>query len=156
LPRISLSVEIHANKDRVWEVVSDLEHEYNYWYGTKEVRTVSRKGNEIDREIIQAFRNHMTVQKAILSPKISIEIRYLKGLTEGVKTMSIETLTEDDQQLNVFWDIHYTGVYRLLTPLIKKHTVSGTIHALQRIKEACEEGKIGSIKDQKASREQPV
>ncbi len=149
MPRISLAIDIHANKDRVWEVVSDLEHEYNYWYGTKQVRTVSTKGNEIDREIIQAFRDHVTVQKAILSPKDSIEIRYLKGLTEGVKTMSIETLNEEDQRLNVFWDIHYTGVYRLLTPLIKSHTVSGTTHALKRIKEACEAGNIGTTEDQK-------
>lgn len=156
MPKISLTIEIHANKDRVWEVVSDLEHENNYWYGTKQVRTVAKKGNEIDREIIQAFRNRVTVQKAILTPKDSVEIRYLKGLTEGLKMMSIETLDKDDQRLKVFWDIHYTGVYRLLTPLIKRHTINGTTHALQRIKEACEAGKIGSIEDQRVSRVQPV
>jgi hypothetical protein len=138
LPKIERSVEIQASKDRVWDIVSDLENEGEYWYGTREVKTIFQNGNEIDREITQNFRNHKILQKAILRPKESIEIRYLKGLTEGVKIISIESLEEDRQRVKALWDVHFTGLYRLATPFIKRHTENGTIHALERIKRTAE------------------
>jgi hypothetical protein len=138
MPKISLEIDIRATKDRVWQVVSDLDHEYKYWYGTKDVRNISRNGNEIEREMTGVFRNNRILQKAILHPKDSIEVRYLKGLTEGLKMISIETVGEDEQKLKVFWDIHFTGIYWLLTPIIKRHSVRGTEHALERIKAASE------------------
>jgi ribosome-associated toxin RatA of RatAB toxin-antitoxin module len=138
MPKIEESIEIEASKDQVWDIISNLENEPEYWYGTREVRTISRNGNEIEREITQMFRNIKTYQKAILRPKESIEIRSLRGLIKGVKFISIEAINENRQRLNVFWDIHYTGIYKLLTPLIKRHTRIGTIHALQRIKATAE------------------
>lgn len=138
MPKIEQSIEIHASKDRVWDIVSDLENEGEYWYGTKGARTISRNGNEIEREITQNFRNHRILQKAILRPKESVEIRYLKGLTEGVKMISIQSLAEDLQRVRTIWDVHFTGIYKLATPFIKRHTLNGTIHALERIKKTAE------------------
>ncbi len=37
LPKIEGSIEIKATKERVWEVISDLDHEPDYWWGTKAV-----------------------------------------------------------------------------------------------------------------------
>lgn len=138
MARIERSIEINATKDKVWDIISDLENEPEYWYGTKQVKTLSKNGNEINREITQNFRSHRILQKAILSPKDSIEIRYLKGLTLGVKVISIEQITQEKQRLKVSWDLHFSGIYRLVTPTIKKHSEEGTVHALERIKLAAE------------------
>jgi len=138
LVKIKHSIEINASKDRVWEIISDLENEPEYWYGTKDTRTISRNGNVVEREITQNFRNHKILQKAVLHPKNSVEIQYLKGLTMGSKIISIEPLEENKQRLNVFWDIHFEGIYKLATPMIKGHTEKGTIGALSRIKQVAE------------------
>lgn len=139
MPKIDHSIEIKAPRDRVWEIISDLDNEYEYWYGTKDVRNISREGNVINREITQNFRNHKILQKALLHPKDSVEIEYLKGLTEGTKTISIESLTENRQRVKVSWDAHFTGIFWLLTPWLRKHTAKGAIGALERMKEAAEE-----------------
>jgi hypothetical protein len=138
LTRIEESIEIQASKERVWNIISDLENEGEYWYGTRDTRIISRNGNEVEREITQNFRNHKILQKAILRPKESVEIHYLKGITEGVKVVSIQSLSEDRQKLTASWDVHFTGIYKLAEPIIKRHTLSGTVHALQRIKESAE------------------
>lgn len=138
MPKIERSIEVLATRDRVWEVISDLDNEPEYWYGTREVRNISRDGNIVNREITQNFRKHRILQKVVLRPKDSIETDYLKGLTEGKKTISIRSDSEDRQTVNVMWDVKFTGVFRLLTPWLKKHTDHGTVSALERIKSAVE------------------
>ncbi len=125
----------------VWEIISDLDNEPEYWYGTKEVRNISKEGNVIKREIVQNFRNHKILQEVTLHPEDSIGIKYLKGLTEGVKTISIESKDANHQTLRVIWDAHFTGIFWLFTPWLKKHTEKGTLGALDRIKSAAESRK---------------
>jgi hypothetical protein len=144
--KILKDIEISATKDLVWNIVSDLESEADYWYGTQSVRTVAKNGNVVDREVTGKFRNNIVIQKAILKPEeYQVEVRYLKGPTEGIKVMSVESLEPNKQKLKVYWDIRFTGVYWLLTPLIKRHTTGGTIHALQRIKLAAEKNDVGKV-----------
>ena len=138
MPKIDHSIEINAPKDSVWEIISDLDNEPEYWYGTREVRNISKDGNIINREIVQNFRGHKILQKVTLHPKDSIEIQYLKGLTEGTKTISIESKDASRQILRVLWDAHFTGIFWLVTPWLKKHTENGTLGALDRIKVAAE------------------
>ena len=54
---IEVSVNISASRDRVWDLVSDLDAEPEFWRGTKSVRNVSRDGNKVVREVTIAFRN---------------------------------------------------------------------------------------------------
>ncbi len=138
MAKIDYTIEIEAPKNKVWEIISDLDNEYEYWYGTKDVRNISKEGNIINREITQNFRNHKILQKVILHPEDSVEIEYLKGLTEGSKIISIEPLTQNRQRVRVVWNAHFTGIFRLFTPWLKRHTEKGTIGALERMKRAAE------------------
>lgn len=138
LAKIADSIEIKASKDRVWDVISDLDHEPDYWWGTKDVRNISKEGNTIDREITQNFRNHKILQKVMLRPKDEIETRYLKGLTEGVKLLKLETVGENTQKVTATWDVHFPGIYVLLGFFIGRHMRKGTTDALDRIKKASE------------------
>jgi carbon monoxide dehydrogenase subunit G len=138
MAKIEGSIEIKATRDKVWEVISDLDHEADYWWGTKEVRNITKEGNTLDREITQNFRNSKISQKVILRPKDEIETRYLKGVTEGVKILKLETIGENKQKVTAKWDVHYPGFYSLLSYFISRHVRKGTTDALARIKQASE------------------
>ncbi|MGI0092166.1 MAG: type II toxin-antitoxin system RatA family toxin [Nitrososphaerales archaeon] len=139
MPRIQESIEINASRDRVWEIVADLDNEPEYWWGTKVVSNVQKNGNVITRDIVQNFRNHTISQKIILKPKDEIEIRYIKGLTEGMKYLKLDTIDQNTQKLTAIWRVRFPGIYVLLTPFIGRHIRKGTIEALQRIKKASEQ-----------------
>ena len=109
-----------------------------YWWGTREVRNLSKDGNVIEREIYQNFRKHGIRQKVTLRPKTEIEIQYLKGLTEGVKFLRLESTGENRQKLVALWNIHFAGIYWFATPFIQRHVRKGTRDALQRIKDVSE------------------
>jgi hypothetical protein len=136
--KIERNIRINAPKDVVWRIISDLKNEAEYWYGTKEVKTISTSDSKVEREITQNFRNHKILQEAILHGPNSVEIFYLKGLTEGKKTMTIEEISDSELNLKVLWDVHFSGIYWLATPFIARHTSSGTENALKRIKSAAE------------------
>jgi hypothetical protein len=138
LPRIIDSIEIKASLAKVWEIVSDLENEGEYWWGTREVKNISIEGNVINREIYQNFRNHAILQKVIVKPPKEIEIQYLNGLTKGVKYLRITSQSDDQQILEAEWIVHFTGIYFLATPFITKHVRKGTRDALRRVKIAAE------------------
>ena len=130
MPKIIEAIEINASRDKVWEIISDLDNEAEYWWGTKEVRNISKEGNVIKREILQNFRNHAISEEVFVRPLREIEIRYLKGLTEGVKFLRLEPVSDQTQKLTAYWDIHFTGIYVLASPFISNHVRNGTRDAL--------------------------
>ena len=138
LPKIEHSIEINSSKDKVWDVISDLDNEPEYWYGTKSVHNISKEANIITREITQNFGDRRIQQKVILHPKDSIEVNYLKGVTEGSKVLAIESLGENLQRLKATWNVRFPGIFKIGTPMIKGHVEKGTVMALQRIKDVAE------------------
>ena len=51
MAEIKTSVIINATQEKVWDVISDIDNEPKFWKGTKEVRNISKDGNQISREI---------------------------------------------------------------------------------------------------------
>ena len=137
MAEIEVSVEISAQIDKVWDIVSDIDNEPKFWKGTKEIRNISKNENIVNREITMAFRDQKCIQEVKLHPKEKIEAVFTKGIIDGTK---IITLTAKDGKtlLNVKWDIKLTGVMGMFTGMIKKHIESGTVQALQKIKEEIE------------------
>ena len=138
LVKIKESIEANADADRVWSVVSDLDSEPDFWWGTKSARNISREGNILNREIVQNFGDHVISQKVTFRPKEEIEVQYLKGVTEGTKLLKIEKLSNNRQLVTAAWDIHFHGIYALTTFFVARHVRKGTVDALGRIKQACE------------------
>ncbi|MDO8640546.1 MAG: SRPBCC family protein [Nitrosarchaeum sp.] len=137
MAEIEVSVEISAQIDKVWDIVSDIDNEPKFWKGTKEIRNISKNENIVNREITIAFRDQKCMQEVKLYPKEKIEVVFTKGIIDGTKLI---TLTAKDEKtlLNVKWDIKLTGVMGMFTGMIKKHIESGTVQALQKIKEEIE------------------
>ncbi|HSB83112.1 MAG TPA: SRPBCC family protein [Nitrosarchaeum sp.] len=137
MAEIKVSSEISASIDKVWDIVSDLDNEPEFWKGTKEIKNLSKNGDIIVREVTIAFRDQKCMQEVKIQPKEKIEIKFTKGIIDGTK---IITLTKKDEKtvLNAKWDIKLTGMMGMFTGMIKKHIENGTVQALQKIKERAE------------------
>jgi carbon monoxide dehydrogenase subunit G len=137
MAEIEVSVEISAPIDKVWNIISDIDNESKFWKGTKEIRNISKNDNIITREITIAFRDQKCMQEVKLQPKEKIEFVFTKGIIDGIKIMTL-TLKDEKTLLKVKWDIKLTGMMGMFTGMIKKHIESGTVQALQKIKEEIE------------------
>ena len=134
---IESSIEINANKDRVWDIVSDIDNEPKFWKGTKETRNISIEGNRVIREVTIAFRDQKCDQEVILFPKEKIEVKFTKGIIDGTKIITLIP-REEKIEVHVRWDIKLTGMMGMFTGMIKNHIKNGTEQALQNIKNEVE------------------
>ena len=135
--QIQAVVEINAPLDKVWEIISDLDSEPNFWKGTKEIRTLSKEGNVVNREITIAFKDSKCLQTVTVYPKEKIYAQFTKGILNGSKTLTVSP-QDNKIKLEAVWDIKLSGMMGIFTGMVKKHVQSGTEQALQSIKEAAE------------------
>ena len=134
---IEESTTIKAPINKVWNIVSDLDNEPKYWKGTKEVRTISKEGNRITREITIVFRDSKCKQQVTLYPKEKIEALFTDGIIKGTKTINLKSEGKDTI-LEAVWDIKLSGMMGMFTGMVKKHIKTGTAQALQSIKQEAE------------------
>jgi len=134
---IEVEVEINASVDKVWDIVSDIDNEPKFWKGTKQVKNLLKEEDVITREITIAFRDQKCLQKVKLEPKKRIKAKFIKGIINGEKTISIIP-NQEKTILRTVWDIKLTGMMGMFTGMIKNHIKSGTEQAMQSIKEMIE------------------
>jgi carbon monoxide dehydrogenase subunit G len=134
---IVVQAEVNSTIEKVWEVISDIDNEPRFWKGTKEVKTLSKEGNVINREITIAFRDQKCLQKIQLKPKEEIKATFTEGILDGTK---IITLIPKNNAviLETTWDIKLSGKMNMFTAIIKNHIKSGTEQAMKSIKEEIE------------------
>tara|TARA_B100000678_G_scaffold64631_1_gene52775 strand:+ start:167 stop:583 length:417 start_codon:yes stop_codon:yes gene_type:complete len=137
MAEIKASVKINSTQEKIWDVISDIDNEPKFWKGTKEVRNISKDGNQISREITIAFRDQKCMQEVTIFPKEKIKAVFTKGVIVGEKTLTLKD-TDDSCELEAIWDVKLSGKMGLFTGIIKKHINSGTRQALQAIKEEVE------------------
>lgn len=130
-------VLIHASHvpaalDRVWDVVSDIDREPEFWHGTKSIKNIKKTGSVVEREVIIAFRNSKCREVVKLDNKRSINVEIIEGPIRGKKTIVLKTIKTT---IDVVWDIKMNGLYGIFSGMIKKHILKGTEDALQRISE---------------------
>ena len=138
MAEIKASVKINSTQEKIWDVISDIENEPKFWKGTKEVRNISKDGNQISREITIAFRDQKCMQEVTIVPKETIKAVFTKGVIVGEKTLTLKDAVDDSCELEAIWDVKLSGKMGLFTGIIKKHINSGTKQALQAIKEEVE------------------
>ena len=138
MAEIKASVKINSTQEKIWDVISDIDNEPKFWKGTKEVRNISKDGNQVSREITIAFRDQKCMQEVTIVPKETIKAVFTKGVIVGEKTLTLRDATDDSCELEAIWDVKLSGKMGLFTGIIKKHINSGTKQALQAIKEEVE------------------
>jgi ribosome-associated toxin RatA of RatAB toxin-antitoxin module len=130
------SKDIEASQEKVWDIVSDVDREPEFWHGTKSIKNIKKDDNVIEREVVIAFRNSVCREVVTLDPKKSVNIKITDGPMLGTKNIMISAITENKTRVEVYWDIKIKGFFGLFTRMIKKHISEGTEDALQRISKA--------------------
>ena len=134
---IVVKAEVNSTVEKVWEVISDIDNEPRFWKGTKEVKTLSKEGDVIKREITIAFRDQKCLQEIQLKPKEEIKAKFTKGILDGTKIITL-TPKNNTVILETAWDIKLSGKMNMFTAIIKNHIKSGTEQAMKSIKEEIE------------------
>ena len=134
---IVVKAEVNSTVEKVWEVISDIDNEPRFWKGTKEVKTLSKEGDVIKREITIAFRDQKCLQEIQLKPKEEIKAKFTKGILDGTKIITLIP-KKNTVILETTWDIKLSGKMNMFTAIIKNHIKSGTEQAMKSIKEEIE------------------
>ncbi len=137
MAEIKTSITINSTQEKIWDVISDIDNEPKFWKGTKEVKNISKDGNNVSREIIIAFRDQKCLQEVTITPKEMIRAVFTKGVIVGEKILTLKN-NGDSCELQVIWDVKLSGMMSMFTGMIKKHIKSGTEQALQAIKKEVE------------------
>jgi len=137
MAEIIVSVIINSSQEKIWDVISDIDNEPNFWKGTKEVKNISKDENKISREITIAFRDQKCLQEVTIVPKETIKAVFTKGVIVGEKILTLKKM-DDSCELEAVWDVKLSGMMGMFTGMIKKHIESGTEQALQAIKKDVE------------------
>ena len=77
------SKEIKTHPSKVWEIISDLDREPEFWHGTKSIKNISKSDNTIEREVVIAFRNSLCKEIVLLEPMKSITTTIVEGPIRG-------------------------------------------------------------------------
>ena len=134
---IKASIMINSTLDKIWNIISDINNEPEFWKGTKSIRNISQNGNTTKREITIAFKDKKCLQDVTLYPKEKVEAIFTEGIINGRKTVSIHEI-DNGYDLEAIWDIKLSGMMGMFTGMIKKHIQSGTEQALTEIKREVE------------------
>ena len=134
---IVVQTKVNSTVEKVWEVISDIDNEPRFWKGTKEVKTLSKEGDIIKREITIAFRDQKCLQEIQLKPKEEIKATFTKGVLNGTKIITLIP-KNNTVILETAWDIKLSGKMNMFTAIIKNHIKSGTEQAMKSIKEEIE------------------
>jgi|TARA_B100000929_G_scaffold157973_1_gene125083 carbon monoxide dehydrogenase subunit G len=134
---IKASIMINSTLDKIWNLISDINNEPEFWKGTKSIRNISQNGNTTKREITIAFKDKKCLQDVTLYPKEKVEAIFTEGIINGRKTVSIHEI-DNGYELEAIWDIKLSGMMGMFTGMIKKHIQSGTEQALTEIKREVE------------------
>ncbi|MDA0755776.1 MAG: SRPBCC family protein [Crenarchaeota archaeon] len=137
MAEIKVSVIINSTQEKIWDVISNIDNEPKFWKGTKEVRNISKNGNQISREITIAFRDQKCLQEVTIVPKERIKAVFTKGVIVGEKILTLKNMG-DSCELDAVWNVKLSGKMGMFTGMIKKHIKSGTEQALQEIKKEVE------------------
>ena len=134
---IKASIIINSTQEKIWDIISDIDNEPKFWKGTKEIRNISKDGNQVSREITIAFRDQKCLQEVTIVPREMIKAIFTKGVIVGEKTVTLKNIGES-YELEAIRDIKLSGMMGMFTGMIKKHIKSGTEQALQTIKNEVE------------------
>lgn len=133
---INASREIPAPLDRVWDVMSDVDGEPQYWRDLHAVYNISWNGDIIERKVTDGFRNSKGRPIVELHPKKSIEVALTDGPMIGNRIITLIPSSDETTKVNVSWDVKLSGIPLLFRGIVRERVAEGTKEALDRIARA--------------------
>ena len=133
---IKVKLQIDAPIEKVWDVISRVDDDPKFWNLTKRIRNISKKENEIVREVIVG-KVEKCHQKVTLVPKEAIHILWTKGVITGTKDFVLTSLGSTTL-LEVSMNYNLSGLARFFSGGIKEELQIEAELAVDLIKEKAE------------------
>lgn len=133
MPTIKENREVTAPVDTIWEIVSDVDMDAEYWKGLGEIKNVRREENLIERTVKVGFMGNEGHQVIKLVPKNTIELIMTKGPLKGSRVTKLESLGAGSTRVSVAWDFQFSRVPIFAQAFVKSQLKEATIEALEKI-----------------------
>ncbi|MGN6709407.1 MAG: SRPBCC family protein, partial [Candidatus Nitrosocosmicus sp.] len=85
---------INSSIEKLWNIISDVDRDPEYWHGTKSIKNIKKEGNIIERETTISFKNSRCKEIVTLDEnnKNKIKIEIIEGPIHGEKTITLEKI----------------------------------------------------------------
>ena len=130
---INKSVDIGAPVDRIWDIVSDVDKDPEYWTGMSLIKNTVRSGNFVERDAKVGFMGHEGHQVIKLIPKESVDLSMTSGPLKGSRTVKLNPLQYDRTRVEIAWDFEFSGVPVFARGFVKSQIERATSEALAKI-----------------------
>jgi ribosome-associated toxin RatA of RatAB toxin-antitoxin module len=150
LVKISATREVNSSVDQVWQIVSDVDNDQEYWKGLGSIKNIRKERDLVERTVKVGFMENEGHQTIMLNPKDSIQLIMTKGPLKGTRWLKLEAVDGGKKtKVNVSWDFEFSRVPVFARGFVKSQLEGATEEALSRI--ALASGKHSSIAPQRSS-----
>src|SRR5579872_5768605 len=92
---IKESKVVDAEIDRVWEIVSDVDKDPEYWTNVSSISNIKKEGNLIERKAKVGLIGKTSWQTIRLVPKRSVELTMTKGPIIGTREIIVSSVNPE-------------------------------------------------------------
>jgi ribosome-associated toxin RatA of RatAB toxin-antitoxin module len=140
---IKESLVVNAPVNRVWEIVSDVDRDPDYWNGLSSMHNIRKSGNVVERRVTVGIIGREGHQVVKLNPRQSVELTMTSGPLKGSRELKLIPSEQGKKtKVAISWDFAFAGVPTFARDFVKAQLESGTKEALKRIAKVAEGGSI--------------
>ena len=133
--------QVDASADEVWDIISDVDRDPEYWSGLTSIRNIRKEGALTEREVVVGFMGRRGMQRIELVPKKSIKLTMIDGPLIGSREIKLVPLGARRTKIDVSWDIQFSAIPVFCSRLCEIPPRRGTREALDRITKAAQAGR---------------
>jgi carbon monoxide dehydrogenase subunit G len=142
---LNASREISAPPNQVWNIISNVDKESQYWSSFKAIKNINKTDNMIEREVtISAGPQNTTTTShqlvTVYPEQLKIQTNLTKGLVTGSRILELKPISDNKSKIDVLWNLDLSGIPIADRALTENATRQTTEQALSRIAQATEYG----------------
>lgn len=130
---INASVEVNASVEKIWDIISNVDRDSEYWKGLNSVQNTRREENLVERDVKVGFMGSEGHQIIRLNPKKSVDLTMTKGPMKGSREIRLVPLDDAKTKLEVSWDFQFSKVPIFARGFVKSQIENVTKEALEKI-----------------------
>ena len=137
----NVSRVITAPVDVVWNIVSNVDNDTQYWPSFKAITNVNKTNNIIEREVTisSGTQNNTSHQIVTIYPEQKkIKTNLTEGFIMGTRILELEPIYGNKSEIHVIWDFDFSSGPNASRGIGERDIKQTTVDAVQRITEAVE------------------
>jgi ribosome-associated toxin RatA of RatAB toxin-antitoxin module len=128
--------EVDASAEDLWEIISDVDKDPEYWSGLASIRNIRKERNLIEREVVVGFMGRKGTQRIELVPKEAIQLTMIDGPLRGSRQIKLTPMGARRTKIDVSWDVQFSEIPVFAQGFVRSRLEEGTREALDRIARA--------------------